>query len=55
MVYHSYHHPQQALAQAKSAFHMDANLTTLYFVIKMYLKLLIRYRFKDMRQQPAFS
>jgi glycosyltransferase involved in cell wall biosynthesis len=54
MVYHSYHHPQQALAQAKSAFQMDRNPTTLYFVCKMYLKLLIRYRFKDM-QEPAFS
>ena len=54
MVYHSYHFPQQALAQAKSAFQMDKNPTTLYFVCKMYMKLLIRYRFKDMRQ-PAFS
>lgn len=54
MVYHSYHHPQQALAQAKSAFQLDRNPTTLFFVCKMYMKLLIRYRFKDMHQ-PAFS
>lgn len=54
MVYHSYHHPQQALAQAKGAFNMDVNLTTIYFVCKMYMKLLIRYRYKDMQQQqPA--
>ncbi|GGB17239.1 hypothetical protein GCM10011511_46280 [Puia dinghuensis] len=56
MVYHSYHQPHQALAQAKSALQMDMNLTTLFFVCKMYMKLLIRYRFKDMQQQqPAFS
>jgi thiamine pyrophosphate-dependent acetolactate synthase large subunit-like protein len=55
MVYHSYHQPQQALAQAKSAMHMDTNLTTVFFVLKMYMKLMIRYRFKDMQnQQPAF-
>jgi glycosyltransferase involved in cell wall biosynthesis len=56
LVYNNYHCPQQALAQAKSAFQMDKNPTTLYFVLKMYLKLLLRYRFKDMRHQhPAFS
>lgn len=54
MVYHGYHHPQQALAQAKRAFQMDMNPTTIYFVCKMYMKLLFRYRFKDM-EQPAFS
>jgi tricorn protease len=44
MVYHSYRNPARALAQAKDAFRMSRNPTTLYFVFKMYIKMLIRYR-----------
>jgi glycosyltransferase involved in cell wall biosynthesis len=53
MVYHGYKNPRQALSQAKSAFSMHRNLTTFYFVCKIYLKLLIRYKF-NMLRGPAF-
>jgi glycosyltransferase involved in cell wall biosynthesis len=56
MVYHRYQHPHQALAQAIGAYHMDRNATTLFWVCKMYMKLLFRYRFRDMQEpEPAFS
>lgn len=57
MVYHGYHHPQQALAQAKRAFNLDMNPTTIFYVLKMYMKMLIRYRYKDLRQpaRPAVA
>jgi hypothetical protein len=55
MVYHGYHHPQQAFEQAKSAFQMDRNITTLFFVCKIYMKLLIRYRFKDMQEPRLYA
>jgi glycosyltransferase involved in cell wall biosynthesis len=44
MVYHAYRNPARALAQAKDAFRMSRNPTTMYFVFKMYIKMLIRYR-----------
>lgn len=49
MVYHGYKNPGQALRQAKDSFRMHANLTTLYFVFKIKVKLLIRYKYKGVR------
>jgi glycosyltransferase involved in cell wall biosynthesis len=45
MVYYDYANPRQALYQAREAFRMHQNLTTLYFVWKTYCKLLVRYKF----------
>jgi glycosyltransferase involved in cell wall biosynthesis len=53
MVYHGYKNPGQALAQAKSAFMMHRNMTTFYFIFKIYFKLLIRYKFRRL-QGPVF-
>ncbi len=50
IVYHRYANPRQAFYQAKSAFQLDINPTTIFFLLKMYIKRLIRYRFKQMHQ-----
>lgn len=44
MVYHKYHNPNQAIAQARLAFDMNKNLTTFFFLFKMHIKKLIRYK-----------
>jgi hypothetical protein len=44
MVYHRYNNPRQAIMQAKQAFNMDKNLTTAFFLFKMHIKKLIRYK-----------
>ena len=54
MVYHGYKSPERALAQAKQALKMHVNTTTLYFVLKMRLKLMIRYKFRA-AQSPVFG
>jgi glycosyltransferase involved in cell wall biosynthesis len=51
MVYHRYRNPGQAFNQAKDALRMHANLITLYFLFKMKVKLLIRYKYKGVRGQ----
>ncbi|MBS1660662.1 MAG: glycosyltransferase [Bacteroidetes bacterium] len=44
MVYHGYRQHRLALRQAIAALRMDVNPITFYFVLKISLKLLIRYR-----------
>ena len=44
LVYHRYNNPNQAITQAKLAFLMNKNLITIFFLVKMYLKKLIRYK-----------
>jgi glycosyltransferase involved in cell wall biosynthesis len=51
MVYHGYKNPRQALTQARSAFKMHKNTTTLYFYFKIWFKLLIRYKFAHVKSQ----
>ncbi len=46
-VYHDQGHPEKAIAQAERALKMNINNTTLYFLMKMYVKRLIRYEHKD--------
>jgi glycosyltransferase involved in cell wall biosynthesis len=53
MVYHHYKNPGQALAQARDSLSMHTNPTTLYFVVKILVKMLIRYRYGSMRDQPV--
>lgn len=50
MVYHRYKNPEQAFQQAIDSLRMHANLTTFYFVFKMKVKLLIRYKYKGVRE-----
>ncbi|HEV2483242.1 MAG TPA: glycosyltransferase [Puia sp.] len=45
MVYHGYRSPARAMRQAISALRMSVNAVTLYYVLKIGLKILIRYRF----------
>lgn len=52
MVYHGYRSPSQALRQAIGAMRMSANRITCYYVLKIALKILIRYRFGQIRE-PA--
>jgi glycosyltransferase involved in cell wall biosynthesis len=54
MVYHGYNKPHQALRQAKDALRLHVNRITLYFVLKIYLKLLIRYKLTRQMQAPFF-
>jgi glycosyltransferase involved in cell wall biosynthesis len=44
MTYHKYNSPRQALEQAVRSFLLHQNRVTAYFVFKMLLKLLIRYK-----------
>jgi glycosyltransferase involved in cell wall biosynthesis len=44
MVYHKYNKPDQAIRQAKMAFYMSKNSTTILFLLKMYVKKVIRYK-----------
>jgi glycosyltransferase involved in cell wall biosynthesis len=46
MVYHGYKLRWQALRQTIAALKMDINPVTLYFVVKLFLKIAIRYRSK---------
>ena len=45
-IYHDHKHPEIAIAQAERALKMDVNNTTLFFLLKMYVKRLIRYEHK---------
>ena len=49
MVYHGYKSPAQALRQAIGAMRMSVNRITAYYVLKIALKILIRYRFGQIR------
>ena len=49
MVYHGYKLRWRALQQAVAALRMDLNPTTVYFVAKLFAKILIRYRSKQER------
>jgi glycosyltransferase involved in cell wall biosynthesis len=53
MVYHSYNNPKQALQQSKMAFKLNANFTTFFFMIKMYVKKLIRYKMSEADSRNA--
>lgn len=44
MVYHRYHNSKQAIQQAKLAYKMNKNPITFFFLFKMYIKRLIRYK-----------
>ncbi|MDR3715054.1 MAG: glycosyltransferase [Puia sp.] len=44
-VYHEYRKPYLAMRQAIGALKMHVNGTSLYFVVKIYLKLLFKYKF----------
>lgn len=44
MVYHRYQNPRQAIKQVRMALSINANIITIFFVLKMYLKMLIRYK-----------
>jgi glycosyltransferase involved in cell wall biosynthesis len=44
MVYGGYKSPSQALVQAKMAFNLHKNKTSLFFLLKTWLKLTIRYK-----------
>ena len=46
-IYHDHKHPQIAIRQAERALKMDLNNTTLFFLLKMYIKRLIRYEHKN--------
>jgi hypothetical protein len=46
-VYHEYKSPTRAMELAKDSFRMHANSTTVYFIFKIYLKRLIRYKLPD--------
>lgn len=48
MVYHGYGNPPLALAQAMGAFRMHPNPVTFFYVCKLYLKTLIRYKFQEL-------
>ena len=50
MVYHGYKDPAQALRQAFGALKMDFNRVSVYYVLKIMLKILIRYRFAEIRR-----
>ena len=52
MVYHGYRSPAQAWRQAIGALRMSVNRVTFYYVLKIALKILIRYRFGQIRE-PA--
>jgi glycosyltransferase involved in cell wall biosynthesis len=45
-IYHNYGRPDIALSQAKRAMQMHLNPTTFYFFVKVYAKLLLRYKMK---------
>lgn len=47
-IYHEYANPSAALIQAKAAFRLSKNPTTLYHLLKIQFKLFIRYKFKSM-------
>jgi hypothetical protein len=44
MVYGGYKAPAQALVQAKMAFNLHQNKTSLFFLLKTWVKLIIRYK-----------
>ncbi|HEX3935602.1 MAG TPA: glycosyltransferase [Puia sp.] len=50
MVYHGYRSPAQAMRQAIGALRMSVNRISLYYVLKIALKILIRYRFGQIRE-----
>ena len=50
MVYHGYRNPAQAMRQAIGALRMNINRISLYYVLKIGLKILIRYRFGQIRE-----
>ncbi len=50
MVYHRYKNPEQALAQAMDSLKMHRNPITLYFLFKIMVKRLIRYKYASMRE-----
>ena len=49
MVYHGYKSPGQALRQAIGALKMSVNRISVYYVLKIGLKILIRYRFGQIK------
>lgn len=51
MVYHGYGSPAQAMHQAVGALRMSVNRVTCYYLMKIALKILIRYRFGRIRQR----
>jgi glycosyltransferase involved in cell wall biosynthesis len=51
MVYHRYKNPGQALAQARDSLSMHTNPTTLYFLVKILIKRLIRYKYGIIRDE----
>jgi glycosyltransferase involved in cell wall biosynthesis len=53
MVYHGYKQPYQALRQAKDALRLHLNRITLYFVLKIYIKLLLRYKISQRAPAPV--
>ena len=53
MIYHGYKVPKQALNQAWNALKMHKNITTVYFFCKISFKLLIRYKFNEVKS-PDF-
>jgi glycosyltransferase involved in cell wall biosynthesis len=48
-VYHEYRKPKVAMQQAVRALKMHVNKTSIYFVAKIYLKILFRYKFNALR------
>ena len=50
MVYHGYRNPAQAMRQAIGALKMSVNRISIYYVLKIALKILIRYRFGQIRE-----
>lgn len=42
-IYHEHNHPEIAIAQAERSLKMDLNSTTIYFLLKMYVKRFLRY------------
>jgi glycosyltransferase involved in cell wall biosynthesis len=49
MVYHLHGNPQQALKQAVNALKMNVNRISLYHLLKIAVKIMIRYKFSQMK------
>jgi len=52
-IYHDYGRPDIAFSQAKRAMQMHLNPTSLYFFIKIYMKILLRYKMKSGENQVS--
>jgi hypothetical protein len=52
-IYHEHRHPDIAIAQAERSVKMDLNYTTMYFLVKMYIKRLIRYDDKSRAEKQS--